>query len=131
MNDLLQALGVPRDRTAATIARAMHIDPARLSPSRLARDSDLLDALRVAVAVFRGEQVPEVSLYAKARAGALVEALDGGAPYSLPQLGARMRLWGMDTADDWLVRLHEAGARAVFAERGWCGVRMWAREVCR
>ena len=128
-NDVLSHLGVPEQRTRADIARMISLDPARLSPSRLARDPDLLDALRGAATVLRGGAMPTMSIYATARAGAIVEALDAGDVYSLPELGTRMKLWGMDTCDDWLVRLHGAGAASVFAAGGWCAVRRWARGV--
>ena len=128
-DDILSLLGVPRYRSRADIARMIGIDPARLSPSRLHRDQGVLDALRYAVAALQGAPLPTVGLYATARAGAIVEALDGGNEYSIPELGARMSLWGMATEDDWLVRLHGAGAAAVFAAGGWCAVRRWARGV--
>lgn len=127
--DLPAALGVPEQRTLTDLAALYGVPAIRLAPSRLALGGPLVLALRYTVARLRGEAVEPVSAREWAWAGSVVERLDMGDAYSLPELGARMRLWGMDTADDWLVRLHEAGARAVFAERGWCGVRMWARTI--
>lgn len=128
---LLSRLGVPDRYTAAEFARIIGVDPAQLSPSRLP-GSGLARALAYAADLLRGEDPGsgyDADPGGRARAGQIVEALDGGALYSVGELQARLRLWGMDAADDWLVRLHGAGAAVVFAAGGWCAVRRWARGV--
>ena len=127
--DLLAHLGVPEQRSPSDLAALLGIKPISLAPSRLALGGPTVLALRYTVARLRGEAVEPVSAREWAWAGLLVERMDEGTDYSIPELGARMSLWGMATEDDWLVRLHGAGAAAVFAAGGWCAVRRWARST--
>lgn len=129
--DLPAALGVPALLSMSDLARHMGVTPDRLSPSKLTDSSSVALCLRLAVARLRGEEHVPMRPREWAWSGALIERLDMGEEYSVERLAARMRTWGMDTADDWIVSLHRAGAPVVFAERGWCGVRQWAREVVR
>lgn len=98
----------------------------------LAKSAPLRRTLGYAADMLRGRDVSMAQDHDRgcyAQAAALVERLDEGDVYSVSELAAHMALWGMETADDWIVKLHMAGAPAVFAERGWCGLRGWARNI--
>lgn len=124
MDPILCRLGIDRYRTRADLARWMGVDPALLAPSRFLPGSPLYTDVQAALMHLAGVRVGLTP-----RAALLVERLDEG-EYSIGALTDRLAVWGMATADDWVVRLHAAGAPVEHAAGGWTRVRRWARKVC-
>lgn len=133
MNDTLSALGFgPGLRPVAELARMLGVQSSVLTPSSLARGTRLSRALLIAGAMLRGEALGVAGSLdgrALAMAARIVAGLDADGEYSLSELARHMALWGMGTADDWLVRLHQAGAAERFEVGGWSEVRRWARAI--
>ena len=111
-------------RPRTDIARMLNVSPSYLSPGRLVPRSAAYQTLTDIMAYLRGE-TENVSMDVLG----VVDLLDGDSEYSVPELARHMRLWGMETADDWLVKLHQAGAAEYFAVGGWAEVRRWARAI--